>query len=321
MRADKVMVFVIMAVIIIVGYLLWLNRGSEKIFDALLVILTTTLVTGLGSLLVILRPAHLAEEFVTVFIYDSKEDYPLLVQSYPIRKRLGIDSALWSKPRGNQGQQHGNAVPEKSNVNERLLDFLMRSMVERIFEQFHNAWSIEAKTWSVPGADQYSWGPSQDAERLPKIELLKDNLLEGMASEGNVFASSRAETGGLFSKVALPPGTDVSYHARDGKRELLLSNSFVQLRITAHFNSMGVLQHEYYDVFQLDQHDRNRYRQVSFSVKATADFSSWRAGWEMMTHQKRWAESVIMLLREKFDWAPVAEEIKVAWMTKQLEKL
>jgi len=40
-----------------------------------------------------------------------------------------------------------------------------------------------------------------------------------------------------------------------------------------------------------------------------------------MTHQKRWAESIIVLLREKFDWAEVAKEVEDAWTTKQLEKL
>ncbi len=43
MRADKVMVYLIIFLILLVWGLLYLNRGSEKIFTAGLVILTTTL--------------------------------------------------------------------------------------------------------------------------------------------------------------------------------------------------------------------------------------------------------------------------------------
>ncbi len=46
MRADKVMVWIILAVIVGVGVLLIKNRGSEKIFGALTIILSTTLATG-----------------------------------------------------------------------------------------------------------------------------------------------------------------------------------------------------------------------------------------------------------------------------------
>ncbi len=78
---------------------------------------------------------------------------------------------------------------------------------------------------------------------------------------------------------------------------------------------------EYYDIFQLDEANPNRYRQYSFQIRVSAAFSSWRAGGEMMTHQKRWVESIIVLLKERFDWAGVAKEVKEAWTTKQLEKL
>ena len=321
MRADKVMVYIIIAVIVLVFWLLYLNRGSEKIFGAILVILTTTLATGLGSLLVILRPETRTEEFVTVFIYDSKENCPLLVESYPIRKRLGMDSALWSQPEEKEGVS--GQPTRKPDVNDRLLDFLMRCIVERLAERFNNAWSIEAKAWSVPGADLSSWGPSKDAGNLPKLELPKGDVLQKMSSQGNSLAMARSETGGIFGKLILPPGTKVSYRGAVGQndRELVLENPFVKLCITAQFNSMHVLQHRYYDIFQLDEANPNRYRQYSFQMRVNAAFSSWRAGREMMTHQKRWVESIIVLLKERFDWAGVAKEVKDAWTTKQLEKL
>lgn len=312
------MVYIISTAIICVLWILYLNKGSEKILNVWMVILTTTLATGLGSLLVILRPEARTQEFVTVFFYDSKGEHPLLVESYPIRKRFGIESPIWAERTKAQASTQN---PASLDANNLLLDFLMRCVVERLFARFYHSWSVEAKSWRVPGADQSEWGPSNDADRLPSAVISKDDVLRKMGEQGNTFAAVRAETGGLSGKMSVPLKTEVTYSADQMSRELRFKNPFVNMVIKATFSSMHVLQHGYYDVFEVDKTDPDRYRQVSFKVRIKADLSSWRAGWEMMTHHKRWVDSVITLLSETFDWDKADREIREAWTERQLQKL
>ncbi len=323
MRADKVMVYLIAFLILLVWGLLYLNKGSEKIFTAILVILTTTLATGLGSLLVILRPETRTEEFTSVFIHDSEQDVPLLVGSYPIRKRLGLQSSVWAdahKPPGEKQSDQESGIA-KVDTNEKMLDFLIRSIIDKMAERFHQHWSVEAKAWSLPGSNVSTWGLSKDAAKLPKFEQPKGDLLRLLGEQGNVFSKAQFEDGGMFGKICFPPGTTCVYRRGNGESELLFKNPFVQLSIKANFSSMGVIPGGFFDVFEIDKEGKNRYREVSFRVVVHAEYSSWRAGWEMMTHQKRWIESVIALLKETFDWSQIAQEVKGAWEIEQLKKI
>ncbi len=315
MRADKVMVWIIIGVIVVVGMILLKNRGSDKIFAALVVILTTTLTTGLGSLLLILRPESQSREFSSVFIYDTKANKPILSECYPIRKRFMDMIEIWSQSK-TSATEGKNEVP--SDLPELLTDFLARSMVEHLVKLYNKAWSIQITSWSVPGADQTSWGPTQDAARLPKIEVPIDELLKILQTSGNRFASIKTTGSSVWNVITLPPGTRFSCVRNPQVIELRLKNHFADVAISITFTSMGALQHNYYDVFEVNPSEQSRYYQVSFRVKTEANYSSWRAGWEMMTHHKRWAQSIMESLRDNFDWELCDREIKDSWMTKQL---
>ena len=312
MRADKVMVWIVLGLILVVGALLIKNRGSEKIFTALTVILSTTLATGLGSLLLILRPETMEEDFVSVFIYDMKDISPLIGESFPIRKRFMHTAEIWDKT--DQDQKQG----EPLNV---LRHYLARCMVEELLQKYHGAWLIQTKAWNVPGSSQASWGPVEEADRLPKTELPIDEILTALKAGGNRFADVKTTGSSIWGSLSLPPDTRFSYSSNAGYDVLGFTNTYVTTEITIYRSSMGVLQQNFYDVFETSEGDPNRYYQVSFRVKIKSQFSSWRAGWERMAHQKRWAGSMARVLRDVFDWEKCAAEIRDAWEETQLSKI
>ena len=216
MRADKIMVWIIIGVIVLVGAILLKNRGSDKIFTALTIILTTTLTTGLGSLLLILRPESQTKEFTSVFIYDTKKNEPILLDCYPIRKRFMDMIEIWSKSDVTTTKKEGQV---SQNMPEILMDFLARSMVEHWAKLYYKAWSIQIASWSVPGSDQASWGPTQDAARLSKIEVSIDDLLRVLQTSGNRFASIKTTASSVRNVITLPIESGTGFQRDTLKRE------------------------------------------------------------------------------------------------------
>jgi hypothetical protein len=291
-------------------YLVWMNRGSEKIVTAVIPIAIAALIGVALAVFVFGGEAPITVKFPAVFLFRALDKAPWVPPSRPVLQSLFEVPEL---------QKDHPELMSDDTQGATLYHHLLQKVIIDILCQHHQfAWETDISRFDIGFVEEKS-GPSASA--APSTQLSGAQIQQLL--RGNRFAQSRYAP----MKLALPRGKALSIKIPQNdltlveEGEIVLANDFVHLSITTRFSQWMRSLGPYRLVLGYSWEQDKEFHRAAYLVTIHAEFNRLRSGHPDMPKYKNWVDQIISELQTALDeqliWAKTKENYL---FTKQLEQ-
>ena len=182
------------------------------------------------------------------------------------------------------------------------LNLIEKGIIEALLLKFSTHWDIETKKFEGPVSSSESWDSSSKLKSEPmelaKIrEIFKRNPL--IVTPGVIVSP----------QICLPSGSKIRVETMGKSRAIIISNSYVTLRIDFHASSGTVAQQGVWGILTSDPTNMNRYYAIEYKVDSTLFINRTKSYSPEMKHYRRWFENICDTL-SGYDWSVVDKKIE-----------
>ncbi len=305
----------ILLVALITGWLVWLNRDSEKVMLTLLPALALGTISVLVVILFGLKEEVREIEFPALFTYDRASKMPI--------------SAVYSTSYRPPSEMFASIVvsdisktnPEFFKRGEADLgmglyrDVALRLLFDGLFQVFSMNWDVKVSNLTLPIGNHMIFGPN---EGVLKPELKTWSEVKALFPESEVLQIDRK----VFDKLAVPPGTKISNNdERDSsggiyKRVVRIYNNFVDISISITTASGMATLGMHDPLEQIPETDRNKFWTSSYLVTLRAKYNAYRSGHPDMPKYHGWVKNMFEAIENQLNsrkhWEQSREWIQIS---------
>lgn len=295
--------------VIVVICILWRNAAAPDSLKTISIAIATILPVIICTLPYLNRET-LHQEYNYVLFFDNKTkevvfgDTPNVYHSTYLYMTTNL----------------GPVLPEALVVNEfgdlmgtPGLDLIEKGILEKLLQVFTYNWDIEQKEHRGPRSVSKF---STRASAIPSTIVKQKELLAR-------FSHNKLITGPgviVMPQIALPSKCTMTIMPSDKAREIVFSNSYVDLTISVRSPGGGVVQNGVEGVLPADPNDMNRYYVVNYLVNVSMKIRRGRSHSPEMKSYRRWFTNVCGELSD-YDWEVVEKKIEKNLQRKAVSKI
>jgi hypothetical protein len=185
-------------------------------------------------------------------------------------------------------------------------------IVQEIFKRYSQGWNVLAKQRNLPSGKALSWQALND----PGEEILLKDFLNNFPK--NYFVASglhRQIPAQLGGKAVFPLGSNFSVEHKDDlyKTTIRITNKYIKLDIIFTQSSSSVGIGEYTRLLgvkgnQIDIDSQKLYGNSAYLLEINIKQTLWLNGHPEMKAHRNWADSIVELLDNKFNYEKIREE-------------
>ena len=193
-------------------------------------------------------------------------------------------------------------------------DALQYLIVKELFKRFSQSWNVVAKQTQIPGGTSLSWQSLGDPGKEIRInefyKKLPNNYFIRQFSGQNIPDP-------LFGKAVFPPSIKISIETTGNLNQIILNLDTryiaVTIKLTQSISSVGI--GEYSRLLGLKSSsqpiniaDQQQYGNAVFLLEIEAVQNVWLNGHPDMKTHRNWADSIIELLDNTFNYELIRKE-------------
>jgi len=286
--------------VMIAGFAVFILGRNSAAPDSLknVGILLASILPVLIAVLPYLNPERAEKNFTYVLFYDSKDGSV-------------VSGDKWNPYSSSYIHMFTNLskIPEAlkaKNFSElmevRGLDIIEKGIIEALLIKFSTHWDVEAKKFEGPASVSESWGSTSKfkTDAIPLAEVQKIFKHNPIIAKPGVLAGMN---------LSLPPDSKIICRSKDKSREIIFSNSYVNLQINLCASSGMVAQQGIWGVLSPDPENMNRYYLVEYRVDAIMTIKRTKSYSPEMKSYRRWYENICDIL-SGCDWGIVDKKIE-----------
>jgi hypothetical protein len=316
-RATDVILLVLGICLLGIAFLVWQNRGSEKIMSAVIPAGFAAAAAIFLAIVVFGQQQPVAETFPAAFHYVSSTKLPWFAP-WGIGDRWISDSYLAP---AKLKEDNPSTFAGKTDADGMLLyHYLLQWSAVRWMATAYGAnWKAEILHFDLPDSREGSYRSTRtDAGGVAFLSAAQIQS----ALQRNPFATVSV---GLPPTIALPPGTQlrikVPQNSSDTGEISLVNNLFtltIQTTCSQYKHSAGT----YAKLAGLSEAEDQALMKVVFLIKARVEFNRWKSGNPEMADYQAWANQFLTEFKDSFDEQVVWARVKNDYLLRrQIEQL
>jgi hypothetical protein len=285
-------------------YLVWMNRGSEKIISAVIPISVAALLGVFLTVFVFGGEPTETVEFPTMLAYRAADNIPVILPFRPPNQTPFLVPEL--------EQSSPELLKDDANGMVVYHHLLQRSIIETLALRYGQSWDTKILRFETSTGNEMTWGASENSVNsktlIPWAEI-EQNL------GGNRFAHART----IFDQgLVLPPDTTLAIQPprTDQKfgdiSSITIDNPFLRLTIQTRASQWGPLSGGYRAMLGVPKRSVTDLRQANYIISIRKEIKRLRTGHPDMPRYKSWAQQITQELQLEYDeqriWAKAKEE-------------
>jgi len=302
---------IIFSAALIIGVIIysWFNRDSDRVILTLVTAMTIGALGFITKESISNKVEKVSKEFPVVVFFGTPDYRPLNIQ-LPYGHELSMCLQEIKK----------DDLPEDSeNVDigygsEKYFDALQYLIVKEIFKRFSQSWNVIAKQTQMPGGKSLSWQSLGDLGKEIHINEVLRRFPDNYFLTQGVHENIPAVFGG---KAIFPPTIKISIENSKNLKQTIINLDTDYIKVTislaASGSSIGI--GEYSRLLGLTtsrQHinlaDQQKYGNAVYNLEIKAEQNMWLNGHPDMKTHRNWANSIIELLDNTFNYELIREE-------------
>jgi hypothetical protein len=290
-------------------WLLWINRGDEKIVEVFLQVLI-----GLSAALLIiifrfLSPSDvLKKEIQVIQIRDQKRTYNSDLYSKLLKNNAGHQNGymIFSNIETFDCAAFSNPELNAKFDNEKIgLDILEYAIWKWFAQKYPDNWDIEGYYFEGISGSQSDFGAAKDADK--NVTIISFDSLQSLLHDNPIIKDN-----GQFYQIAFPYKTRVSVIRRDNfERSFRIRNTYLDLTVVLRkIGNTGLEWTILGEAIKKDLNIDSGLYTDNFIIEINADFSRVLRGNPKLLKQKKWIEKTINQISYDFDWRNLKVELE-----------
>lgn len=298
-------------------YLVWMNRASEKILNAILPVAVAALAGIILAVFVFGGEPATTVVFPSSFQYRLPSKMPLQLPMVLMNRRFS--QTLFAPGVLFKTHPEFFSNPADSEGQSLYHHLLQRAIIDWMGLTYSGTWQVEMLQFDLPIGREGRFEPIQGASE--KSEILSTEQIEKLL-DGNRFANIHA---GIPPRIALPPGTKLKITPPQTKPgfleagEILLKNEFCSISIRTQFSSWFRGIGAYKRLAGISDEESNNLATANYIVRINVRFDGLRSNHPKMALYKTWASDLSEGLRKQFDEQVIWSQTKEDFIFSQLE--
>ena len=327
---TRIFTIILLFICFILLFLLFLNRGSSKIQEAIVVVTTVII----GASLYVCKPYQLEKNITSVFFVDQKErsdNKILFFSEVPILNRFYIDDEFIYENYINKSTKDKVTVKfDFHNDHSPIIELQNIAILERLFELYNKSWYAKREITLLPGGKQIISGPkiATDSQKdITKYSI--DDLAISMKS--NRFFREPM----IYKNLIVPKNTKITFREVGSKKNRyefgFKKNFFFDIKIMVFFSGGMIGLGELGDFIGVTNPDRlytdtgdknvKNYFTYNLKIICQAKFNGITAGNPNTSKYKEWANDMFDNLYQTFDWTVCRDAILNYQKNKAIQKI
>ncbi|MYM60056.1 hypothetical protein GTG28_12555 [Vibrio sp. OCN044] len=282
----------------------WFNRDSDRV---ILTLLTAIIFVTLGFITketISNKKEELSTEFPVVAFFS--------IPSYlPMNIKLPYQHELWLCLQTLRPEDLPAGIGEGGGKYFDALEYLI---VTEIFKKFNQSWNVVAKQTTMPEGKLLTFNPSDN----PGKEVLLTEFLKYFSHNYFVRPDVRPRKNALLEsqiKAIFPPNTEFSVEHDDRFKKTIISitNWYIKMNVTfsksVSYLGIGEYQKLMYGTTEpLKTVDQQQHGTAVFMLKIDIEQTRLLNGHPDMKAHRNWANSIVELLDNTFNYEQIREE-------------
>ncbi len=288
-------------------WLIWMNAAATDALKNATIAVASALPLLVAALPYLSRERTSAR-FDLILIYDSQEKCFATGNSWNAYQAAysNMFTNLAEIPDATKAETLEKAMENKG------LDIIEKGILEGMLELFFQGWDLELSEHPGPVGTAKSYhSASTEAQMVVPIDQLRAYF------EHNKLITQPGVL--VFSKLVLPPDTDIRSQPEPDARTIILTNPLTKTVISIHPSMAIVAQRGVWGVVDQDITAPNRYYTISYEVSVTMTSSLLKRYAPKMKPMRRWF-TVLTDRIASFDWKRVETEIEHSRLRDALSK-
>ncbi|MDH5326844.1 MAG: hypothetical protein OEZ68_15510 [Gammaproteobacteria bacterium] len=215
-----------------------------------------------------------------------------------------------------------NDLPKKSkeiiDINfgsNKYFDAIQYIVIKSIFERFHKSWNVIAKKTRAPNGVTLRWQRIEEKKgKVIKIKEIYDSIPDNYFVKKGLYEDIPKPFGG---EATFPPDVAISVESEEGSNTLsiLFDTNYVTLHIRVSESQSSIGIGEYSKLFGItpatdrtNKSEGDKFGNSLFYIDAEYKQNLWLNGHPEMAKHRNWANAIVELLDDKFNYESIREE-------------
>lgn len=303
---KTVLFFIALFLVIAVIAYTWYNRDSDRI---MLTFATAMMIGAFGFITkesISNKTEEYTKEIPIVVFYGLPKYYPLNIKA-PYTRDM-----MLSIPSIQEEDLPKNKIINTDFGSKIYFDAIQFTLIATIFERYARAWNVKVKKIVTPTGEDLSFSSIHREGKLFRLQEVMQQLPDNYFVKAKLYDAMPQE----FEKSAMfPPDTQINITKNTDKDvTIVFQNKYINFSVNLTYIGTRQGVGEYSDVLGLPYavdmqnfDNSNKYWHSVYLMTLNVKQNSWLNGHPEMKNNRNWADSIVDVLDNKFNYETIRE--------------